>query len=836
MSKKFWGGLLTLVLFVISGAISVAAEPLLPPVPGGRELDDVDNPANAIFSEEIDVAAMSKKPVVGTEKNPLVNKIIVRQSFVTPSEIKALMGTREGALLDRKVLEEDFQRLYKIGKFADVQIKEEKLPENKVNIIVLLREKNIVRRIAFRGNDELRPGTLQKLIKSKAGDRYDEGQATRDARAIEEKYRDKFFYFAKVKLTAEPFEDGVKLVFDIDEGGKIWVRDIVLRGNYRFTDKTIQTVMKTKESTFFTRGKIERRTFEEDLERIRMFYQSNGYLDVTVTERPFQVTANDVTKGMFGRRELYIYIDIDEGEQYRIGSVSFEGNKLVADDDIRSVLKTMPGKIYSPVTSMEDSRIIRDIYGDAPNSRYFTKVNPERVLTEQENVVDVVFHIQESAQVVIEDVQIVGNVKTKDKVFRRELDFYPGELIDSKKINKSTDNIRNLDYVKADTLDISVREGSAPDRGVVVVNLEEKSTGNVNFGVGVSNDDPIAGQINLTQRNFDFQDLPTSFKEFITGKSFVGAGQYASISMSMGTKSKNIGFDFMNPWIFNKPIGWGFGSFWKTYEWDEFTDERVGFYTTLAKRLWWKELKGAVTYRLENVNMTDLDPGASPVIVREQGSNLLSSVGLTVGWDSRNNVFDPEKGVLASNSFKLYGGILGGHYDFWSNSMNLQGFYPFFTDRKDRNWVISARTGFSTMDQYSNTDHIPVYETLYAGGIGSVRGWRANTLGPHDNDSAIGGYSSQMNSVEIFVPVYEKLIKGSWFFDAGGVFPDAWSISGGEKAGVNGGSGYRASTGFGLHVKTPLSPMPIRVYFPITLNKQEGDSTEVVQFTFGAAF
>lgn len=844
----------SLLLLALAASPFAAAMDALPPVPGGTQLpeipdtspagrDTVDAASGAYTGRDSvstsDIPVTPQAPVVGTPENPVVNKIFVRGGYITESEVKARLGTREGQLLDRKTLEEDFQRLYKMGRFADVQIKQEAVPgDNRINIIILLREKNIIKRVSFRGNKNKKPDKLLKLIKSQAGERFDEGQATRDARAIEEKYKEDFYYFCKVTMHPEPFEDGVRLVFDVEEGSKLWIRDIILRGNYRFTTETLQKAMQTKRTTFFTRGKLERRQLEEDLERLRMYYQSNGYLDVIITERPSQITANNTDKGWFARREAYLYLDIEEGEQYRIGSVSFKGNGLVSDNDIRAAIETMPGKIYSPVTLAEDAKLIRDIYGRAPNSRYFTKIMPERVLTEQPNVVDVVFHIEESPQIVIEDVQIVGNTTTKDSVYRRELEFFPGELIDSKKINRSKENIVNLDYVNQDTLAIDVKEGSAPDRARVVVDLEPKSTGNFSFGVGASTQEPIAGSVTLTQRNFDFQDWPESFKEFITGKSFVGAGQYASASMSMGTRSRNIGADFMNPWIFNKPVSWGFGAFWKTYEWDDFDDERLGFYTTIGRRLWTKNLQGSVTYRLEQVDMTKIKSNASQELRKEAGKNILSSLALSLTWDSRNNIFDPEKGVLAQNVYKFYGGIFGGDYDFWSNYTKLQTFYPFFTDRKDRNYVFTFRTDVGTMDTFSGAKkgHVPVYERLYAGGIGSVRGWRQNTLGPHNDGSAVGGLTSQTNSIEIFVPVYEKLVKASGFFDVGGVWPNSWSFEGGNEGGAYGGSGYRMSVGFGLHVKTPLSPMPIRVYVPIPLNAKPNDNTEYFQFTFGAQF
>ncbi|GHS92238.1 outer membrane protein assembly factor BamA [Planctomycetales bacterium] len=812
-------------------AFSVAAAEL--------SIDDVlsDNlaaaPAPAANETPASAASAASAPAPAPDRPLTVNKIYVRGGYVTENEVKDKMGTREGMTLDKRILEEDFQRLYRLGKFADVQIKQELVPgsDDRVNVTVLLREKDLIKRIAFVGNQKFKANKLLEMVKSKSGERYDEGQAARDARNIENEYKTKLYYFAKVEVEPEPFEDGVKLTYRIDEGGQIWVRDVIFRGNYRFTDATLRTAMKTRKSSFFTRGQINRRDFEQDLERLRLFYQSNGYLDVTVTERPFQLTAQDPGTGWFGRREAYIYIDVDEGEQYRVGAVDFEGNMLVSSDDLRGVVKTMPGKIFNPIAMVEDAQKIKETYGLYPSSRYFTVVVPERILTEQSRVVDVLFRIRESEQVMVEEVQIVGNVKTQDDVIRRNVEVYPGELLDTRRFNASKRNLDNLNYFNADTLTVEALEGSSPERAKVVINVEEVQTGKVTAGFGVSSADPFSANLGIEQRNFDFTNTPSSLKEFLTGKSFIGGGQYAAINGSLGTKSFNTGFDFNNPWVFHHPVNFGFGPYWRGYEWDEYTDRRLGAYVTVGHKLWNPNLRFNLTYRLENVDMAYIHDSASYLIKKERGTHTLSSIAPSITWDSRDNAFDPEKGEQASLTYKHYG--LGGDYNFWSLSARAQIFYPFFTDNKNRNWYLSARTEMTTMDILGNTDHIPVYEMLYAGGIGSVRGWKNNNIGPRDGDSQIGGKTRQTNSLEVFAPIYDRLIKGSFFFDVGAVDTDSFSFGNGDK---NNGLGYRASVGFGLHVKTPVSPMPIRLYFPIPLNQQNGDHVEWVQFAFGAMF
>ncbi|MCX7934317.1 MAG: hypothetical protein N3A66_03555, partial [Planctomycetota bacterium] len=223
---------------------------------------------------------------------PVVKKIDV--SFVggsvttTPDKVKAMMGTREGQPLDENVLDEDHKRLFKMGIFEDVQIKKEEA-EDGVRLSVILREKNVIRRIIFRGNQQVKAKKLQDLIQSKVGERFDAGVVNSDRRKIEDWYHEEFYYFAKVETTAEPFEDGIRLVFEIDEGGRLYIRDIIFRGNHSFSKKELLKYMETRPSTFFTRGRYDRATFEKDLHRLQLFYQSKGYLDVKVMERPFQI-------------------------------------------------------------------------------------------------------------------------------------------------------------------------------------------------------------------------------------------------------------------------------------------------------------------------------------------------------------------------------------------------------------------------------------------------------------------------------------------------------------------------------------------------------------------
>lgn len=792
------------------------------------------------------IVAFGKSGEDASKPAPTVVQIVVQGAITHPvHEIKAKMGTREGRPLSQQVLDEDFQRLFNMGTFADVQIKVEEV-EGGVKVIVLLREKNVIRRIVFRGNKQVKTKRLMDLIKSKVGGRFDEGQANRDARAIEDWYKDEFYYFATVNFEKEPFEDGIRLVFNVDEGGRMYIRSITFRGNYSIPDKTLLKYMETKPGTWLTRGKFNRRTFEKDLERLRLLYQSRGYLDVKITERPFQITAN-TPQNRWERRDAHIYIDIEEGPQYIVGTVKFEGNKLVDDEALRKVIQTTPGEVFSPLVAQDDADLIRDIYGKYPSSRYFTKVRAERVLTERENIVDVVFYIEEGDEVIVEDVVILGNKKTKDHVFRREITVLPGEKIDSEKVNESKRNILNLGYTKPESTRIEVKEGSAPNRGKLIVDVEEAPTGKLSLGAGISSAETFVGTIELSQRNFDYADWPESFKDFITGNAFVGGGQKFQAKVSAGTSSRNYSLDWMNPWIFDRPIRWGFGVYSKLREWDLYDEKRVGGYTTIGRRLFIKNLDGSITYRIENLALTDFDEEkVSPLIANEKSDMTLSRLVFNLTYDTRDNVFDPTEGVRLSGTHENVGGIVGGDRDFWRQFWEANYFQPVFINKATRmnperpwfwgTWYFGLRAELAAADRFGDTKAVPVAEKLYAGGIGTIRGFDFHSISPRNVGDEVGGLTRQTNTVEFFMPVYEKMIKLSAFYDVGGVWADTYSFEDDSAGYAEGGSGWRSSAGLGFHIKTPLGPVPIRLYWVHALDKEKGDDLESFQFTFGAVW
>ncbi len=771
----------------------------------------------------------------------------------TPEQIIYRMSTRVGYPLSERTLDGDFQRLAGMGLFDDIQIKKE-FVDGGVKIIVIVREKDLIRRIEFTGNKQIKSKKLSGLIESKVGERFDAGKANRDRRAVEDYLHKEYYYFGEVTVDVEPFEDGVRVVFDVSEGGRLYVADVQFRGNTVFTRKQLLSKMETKQSGLISRGKYLRRTFERDLERIRMNYLDQGYLDVKVTERPFEITSNTPTS-RWQRRDVYIHIDIEEGEQYRVGSVNFNfvGTSLVSEENIRGFIKTMPGEVYSPITLQEDAIKIRDVYGQYPNSRYFTRVMPEPEITEDGLVMDVTFNIQESPEVIVEGIRVTGLTYTQEAVVLREFELFPGEKIDSRKFNRSKENIENLGYFK-ERPTIEVREGSSPDRAILVAELEETPTGKITAGVGVSSQDSIVGSFGISQRNFNYRDRPKSLRDLYTGKSFRGAGQSFGINASAGSKTQAYSINFTNPWIFGKPISMSISAYYNQYKYDdEYHETRYGASLVFGKRLFdIKELTVSGGYRLEMVKLSNFDAvngWYSPEYTRQEGTHNVSRWLAGINYDSRDSVFEPTRGALAGLNLELAGKVAGSSKDFWRGFLTTQYFIPFFKDSQDRNWTIGFRGDIAVANAYGRGDgagyesEVPYYERFHAGGVGSVRGYDYRGISPRDQyGNSIGGEGMATASVEMFFPIWERVIRGSIFYDVGSVwryFDDPSYSNATDKNGLpisNTKRKFRSSFGAGLHIKTPIGPMPVRLYYSFPLGKQDGDETQRFQFTMGALF
>jgi len=359
-----------------------------------------------------------------------------------------------------------------------------------------------------------------------------------------------------------------------------------------------------------------------------------------------------------------------------------------------------------------------------------------------------------------------------------------------------------------------------------IITVKEKPTGKAKFGLGLTSNAGVVGEISISKQNFDFFDFPHDLGEILDGSAFTGAGQFFLIEAQPGTSVQRYRVSFQEPYLFDRPVSLTLGAFYFQRTREEFTEKRIGFNTALGRRLT-RDIGVELAYALELIQVDQVRPDA-PIDVRSvSGQNLSSSLRLSLGIDKRDNPFLPTRGYRGGLTGELYGGPLGGDFDFWRVRANYSTHWTLWRDKQQRPWVISAGARVGAMFPFGGTDETPVFERFFAGGAGSIRGFSYRGISPRQNGEVVGGDAEIQTSAELGFPVYGDLFRGVLFLDAGSVDTSLDRALG----------SFRASVGAGLRINIPfLGPRPLALDFGIPLVERDGDGTSIFSFDFGRDF
>ena len=764
-----------------------------------------------------------------------------------------LIRTRKGRPFIRKVWDEDFHRLYDSGYFLNVRTTEPVVWPGGAMLAIDLQEKGVISKITFRGSKSVSDAKLLEVMASHEGGRYDPGEIHKDRAKIEQFYKDKAFTRVTVEYRIETIsshrqtiankevevQDEVLVAFTIAEGSPVGVRAIRFEGNQAFSDAALQTNMATKYRRLFRAGDLKEEELETDKKRIEAFYYRHGYMDAKIESVDVNVSQETYWNWFRKRKRLAeIVIHISEGPQYFTGTVTITGNESIARDEILAVMKIKPGAVYSDLLLLSDDhdRIV-DLYGE--RGRVFTKVfpsskfvtDPERT-KKQPYLYDVTVEIKESAEVTLREVITRGNVKTRDKVIIRQMELFPGDRIDTTKVKIALQRLKNLNYFN-DDIKITPEATDNPEEANLIIDVTEKNTGEFNFGAGISSVDGVVGNIKLTQHNFDYRNLPKSWRDLFGGNSLVGAGETMSVEASGGTKRQNYLLAFTEPWAFDRPIRLGGSLFRNVDSYQNFSETSTGLTASVGKRLWGPRWDGEVDYRLSLTNVADIGPRYPPILRAQKGNSVLSSVTPRLVYDSRDSRLLPSRGWLLSASGELGGGPFLGSYDWVRPEVDVSRYITVFKTAKNAKHILELHGKVGDIEGYGKTQDPPPFLRYYAGGIDTVRGFEFRTITPHENGFQIGGKKIALGSAEYSLPLYEEVVRGSVFTDAGNVY-DAGQTD--PRTSITDKGSWRTSAGVGLAIRTPLSPLPIRIYFSRALQHQPEDRLKTIDFTFGTRF
>ncbi len=726
--------------------------------------------------------SLSQEQVQEVSKKRVKSVDVRNNKTVSSATILSKIKTRIGEEFSKGTLDEDIKRLYLLGFFSDVQAEVKEFADGvSVNFIVI--ERPVLEAVEFKGNKIIRSDRLKPVVKSKVNEFVDEKTLKEDTKLINEFYEKHGYPWAKVdyKLETDPQTNRSKAVLLIEEGVRAKIRRIKVFGNSAFSDKRISKIVKTKTAGFFRSGIYKKETVDEDMERLVNFYRRSGFLDTKSSSE----LAFDEKK-----RHIELIIKIEEGHKYITGEITLQGVSVFPEESIRKVLKLKNGDTFTEDALHYDLTSIQEFYFDRG---YITaQVRPDTVLNPQTQRIDIKYTIVENQLAYVNKINIRGNTKTKDVVIRRELRIRPGERFDGSKIKRSKERLYNLGFFEELTFDTEPTQ--VPSKRDLVIEVKEAKTGELSFGGGFSSIDRLIGFVEVEQRNFDLFNFPT----------FTGDGQDLKLRAQFGTVRRDYLLSWTEPWIFDYPLSFGFDLYNTTrlrsgtsgYAYDE---ERQGGDLRLGKEFN-EYLRGDLTYRLETVDISDISASASSDLRAEEGENTISSLMFQLTRDIRDNRFNPTTGLLLVGSTEIAGGPLSGDKDFtkWIGAVSH---YSQYFER----FVLELRLRTGIVENYGDSDSVPIYERFFAGGTYTIRGFKERDVGPKDvSGDPVGGRSMLVGNIELTFPIIENL-KGAVFFDAGNV----WS-----RVGDFASTGLKYGVGTGIRIKTPIGPVRLDFGYP----------------------
>ncbi|NOX97326.1 MAG: outer membrane protein assembly factor BamA [Nitrospirae bacterium] len=714
-------------------------------------------------------------------------------TLIILSNIKTKVGDNFSSL----VIREDVKRLYGLGYFSDVEVDVTDY-KGGVKVTFIVKEEFLIKKINLVGIKALKEKTLREVMVLTTGDVFNKRLLNEDVKKITSLYQEKGYYLVKVKAEVERLNKEQKVIINItiEEGVGVRVKEIKIEGNHSFPGKRIKKIMATRVAGFFTRGVFKEEDFQGDLERIISFYQNQGFIKARIVDTQKRL---DKSKG-----RIYLTIKIEEGPRFEVGKINLKGNALFSDKKLRNELKMLEGDIYSPEGLKQDVARIKVYY--AHKGYIFAKVDGETNVEEKEKKVNITYQIVEDGLVYIEMIEIKGNTKTKDKVLRRELTIKPGDIFDARKIERSRQKLYNLGYF--DEVSYYITPGSVPNKKNLVFEVGERKTGSFMFGFGYSSVDNFIGFIELSQNNFDIKNPPT----------FTGGGQKVRIRAQLGTEKTDYDLSFTEPWLFDRPLSFGFDIYNTTRKWTDYDEGRQGGRLRLSYPLG-EFTRGSLAYKLEDVGISRVDKDASSQIKQEEGTFTTSSLKMGLIKDTRDNVLDPTNGYKNSISAEIAGGLFGGDRDFTKYIGETSWYFKTF--KRWEKLILNLRLKGGLVEEYGDTDYVPIYERFYLGGANSIRGYAYRDIGPKDEKGEpLGGKTFLQFNAEYTYPIVRN-IKGAIFFDSGGVWADAWSFD---------SSGIESGVGIGLRLNLPIGP--IRLDYGYGINRGKGR----VHFTGGWNF
>jgi outer membrane protein insertion porin family len=722
---------------------------------------------------------------------------------IEPGTVFSYLPVKVGDRMTDEKASGAIRALFATGFFRDVRLE----VQGSV-LIVNLEERPAIASIDFAGMKEFEKDKVKQGLRDvgfQEGRIFDRSLLDQAEQELKRQYLTRALYGVEVTTTVTPLErNRVAINFNIIEGETAKIKRINIVGNNAFSESDLLEIMQLRTSGVFTsfskNDQYSRQKLQGDLETLRSYYLNNGYMEFSIDSTQVSITPD--------RRDIYITVNVTEGEKYEVTDVKFGGDLLVPESELRSLITIKPGETFSREKLTDSSKAITERLGREGYA--FANVNANPEIDKEKRTVKFTFLIDPGRRVYVRRINVSGNSRTRDEVVRREMRQLEGSFFDSQKLQLSKQRIDKTGYFSEVEVETPAVPGTT-DQVDVNVRVKEKPTGAFLVGLGFSSVDRLIIQASVQQANF------------------FGTGNTLGFQIASGTVNKVASFSFTDPYYTVDGVSRGFDVYRRDVN---SASLGVGNYRTSTVGT---AVRFGVPFTeydtlffglgVEYVKLA-LDDGSPQRYLgfENQFGSRYSTLIDTSGWvrDTRDSAIWPTRGHLQRANLEL--GLPPGDLEYWKATYTHQYFYP------ASRFVTLVLTGEAdTADGFGNKQ-LPFFKNYYSGGIGSVRGFRTASLGPRDAAGVFLGGNRKLNATsELLFPVpgntNDRSMRLGAFIDAGQVY------AANEKVAL---SELRAAWGVSFGWNSPVGPLKFSIARP--LNERPGDSLQAFQFTLGNVF
>ena len=704
--------------------------------------------------------------------------------------------------------------LFKTGFFKDVSLEREGS-----TLIVNVVERPSIAKIIFEGNKDLSKEDLTKALDKiglSEGKIFDRQVLDKVEQELTRQYLSHGKYGLKIKTDVSNLtRNRVGIHIKISEGRVTKIKQINIVGNNAFDDKTLLGKFELNTSnllSFYSKDdQYSKQKLSADLETLRSYYLDRGYINFSVESTQVAITPD--------KKDIYVTVNVKEGDVYRLSKVKLAGNLVVAPDELIKLVSVGPGEIFSRKNATETSKAIQDRLGDEGYA--FANVNMVPEINEAQKTVDMTFFVDPGKRVYVHRINMHGNAKTRDEVLRREMRQMEASWASSSKIERSKTRLERLGYFESVNVETPPVVGTA-DQIDVNYKVVEKASGNLSAGIGYSQVQGIVLNANIAQDNV------------------FGSGKRVNLAFNNSSYTTNYQFGFFNPYFTTDGVSQGYNIGYAkrnagavniaNYSTDIF-NTGINFGIPLNE---FDQIRFDTDIKHTNLKTTDFSSQQIQDFITDQGSKFWT-LGQAVSWshDTLNRAIFPNKGGQQRLSGLVM--IPGSDLEYYKVGYRHQHYFPL---AKDFTFKLNGEIAYG--GGYGNTNGLPFFDNYFAGGTGSVRGFKNNTLGPRDsNGFPIGGSSKIIGNAELFFPVpflsETKSVRLGTFFDAGAL-NDGFSVNNMKySAGVS-GEWLSPFGALSVSAAIPLNNGTFTYVNGLNQNVTTKDQTQFFQFNFGQNF